>query len=59
MGDVTEQPYDAAADVRAMRDEDNEIVAAKWARIDAQPPMTDDEADEAGRRLLRELGLAE
>ena len=51
--------YDATADVRAMRDEDNRIVEAKWARIEAENAAPQDPAVEAaaGQRLLAALGL--
>jgi hypothetical protein len=43
--------------VRAMRDEDNRIVAAKWARIEADlETRTDAEITAAGQALLEELG---
>lgn len=50
---VAGQDVDAAvADVRAMRDEDNKLAEAKYARIAEAP-----EDPEAGRKLLAALGL--
>jgi hypothetical protein len=46
------EDYDAVVDVRTMRDEDNRLVEAKYARIAATP-----EDPDAGRNLLGALGL--
>lgn len=46
------EDYDAVADVRAMRDEDNRLVEAKYARIAATS-----EDPNAGPKLLAALGL--
>lgn len=50
---------DSVADVRAMRDEDNRISDAKYARIaslDAQ--ASDEEVERSGSELLEALGLS-
>lgn len=51
----TFQNLDAAADVRSMRDEDNAVSDANFARRLQAPDV--DSAEAVGERLLTELGL--